>query len=651
MGCPGGRWPAVVQTRGACWLRPVPPFTVAALSLVAACGDAPFDPEAVDGTITASMTSELTAAAPGARFRVDVQGVPPSGGRLSRLVVFVRFAELLDSLEAPVRYGGAVNEILMVQVPRVAIEGTLKLVARADMQDRSGYSDTLRITIGDDEPPVPSWTDSVPARIGADTSLTLRFRATDNGGIVRARLEVSGAVAQVEERQYGAFPQLGDQFVLTIPAKLDYGAQVHVRLSVVDLLGNIAILEHDLRVDDLILPWLTAELAAGRVPGVWSMLPVFAAGDTLDVAVWAADNNRLAWVGARVSDMAGTSDSVAVAGDTTAQVVHLRVQPTALQPQAPIEVFARDSSGNERLLTRRAMLVNARVPETRILAVPSIIGLVAVHPDDGVAYLANPDSQRVEVLRLDPLARLTPVALGNVPFGLDLTPEGDSLVVAASGALIWVDVSNPDAAAVAVTVPQSIGARTPRLVVVDSTGRVASVLASTGATDSLLGVVDRTTRTLTLLATPYPIEVLGVDRAGDRGRAVTRWGQVLHAGEDTVRTLPALPPLGAMDVSRTGFRILVGASLYDGSSHAWVRDLLPQQPGFTFAAWGTFGQDDTSALVAAYDSPVLSVVNTSTGTLMDALFLPFAATGAYWVALRSSVLVVAYGRVALLTVP
>jgi len=626
-------------------------FAAAALALVAGCGDPPFDPEAVGGTITASMTSEVTEAAPGARFRIDVQGVPPSGGRLSRLVVFVRFAELLDSLEAPVRYGGAVNEILTVQVPRVAIEGTLKLVARADMQDRSGYSDTLRITIGDDQPPVPAWTDSVPARIGADTSLTVRFRATDNGGIVRGRLEVSGALVQVEERLYDALPQLDDQFVLTIPATLDYGARVHLRLSLVDLLGNVAVLDHDLRVDDLILPRFTAELADGRVPGVWSTLPVFAAGDTLDVAIWAADNNRLAWIGARVPDTAGTSDSVAVTGDTTAQVVRLRVQPMTLQPQASIEVFARDSSGNESVLTRAAMLVNARAPATQTLAMPGILGLAAVHPDDGVAYLTNADSQRVDVLRFDPLARLSPVALGNIPFGLDLTPDGDSLVVAASGALVWVDVANPDAAAVAVTVSQSIGARTPRLVVVDSTGRVAAALASTGATDSLLGVVDGATRALTLLATPYPIEVLGLDRAGDRGRAVTRWGQVLHAGEDTVRTLPALPPLGGMDVSGTGAWILAGASLYDGSSHVWVRDLLPQPPGSTLAAWGTFAQDDTRALVGTYDSPVLSVVNTSSGTVVDALFLPFPTDAAYWVASLSSVLVLAYGKAALLTVP
>jgi hypothetical protein len=56
-------------------------------------------------------------------------------------------------------------------------------------------------------------------------------------------------------------------------------------------------------------------------------------------------------------------------------------------------------------------------------------------------------------------------------------------------------------------------------------------------------------------------------------------------------------------------------------------------------------------LVAAFDSPVLSVVNTSSGTVVDALFLPFPADAAYWVASLSSVLVLAYGKAALLTVP
>jgi len=620
------------------------------LSGASACGDAPFNPEAVQGTITATLTSEVAAAAPGARFRIDVQGVPPSGGRLSRLLVFMRFADLQDSLEAPVYYGGAVSAILIVEVPRVAIAGTLKLVARADMQDRSGYSDTLRIAIGDDDPPALAWRDSPPARVGPDTNLPLRFQATDDGGITGARFEVSGALTRVEERSYGAFPQLNDEFVLSVPPALAYGAAIQVRVTLEDLLGNVATLEHELRVDDMVFPRFTADLGAGRVPGVWSTLPVFAAGDTLAVSVWAADNNRLAWVGARVSGGSGESDSVPVTGDTTAQVVRLHVRPTILESQAPIEVFVRDSSGNEVTLTRRAMLVNARVPGTQTLDVAGIIGLAAVHPADGVVYLTNPDSQRVEILTLDPLTRLSPVALGSVPFGLDLTPEGDSLVVAVAGALTWVDVSDPSAAAVALTVAQSVGARTPRLVAVDSLGRIAAALASTGATDSLLGVADRASRALSLLPTPVPIEVLALDRSGDRGRVVTRWGQVLVAGEDTTRRLPALPILGGMDVSRTGALVLAGTSLYSGTTHVWVRD-FPRPPGATLAGWAAFARDDVNALVGASDSPVLSIVEVSTGTPTDALFLPFRADAAYWIPQLSSVLVLAYGKAALLSVP
>ena len=47
-----------------------------------------------------------------------------------------------------------------------------------------------------------------------------------------------------------------------------------------------------------------------------------------------------------------------------------------------------------------------------------------------VLYLSQPDSQRVAVLSLGTYTYGTPLAMPSVPAGLDLTPGGDTLLVA-----------------------------------------------------------------------------------------------------------------------------------------------------------------------------------------------------------------------------
>src|SRR6266480_6657205 len=159
--------------------------------------------------------------------------------------------------------------------------------------------------------------------------------------------------------------------------------------------------------------------------------PVFVPTDTLEISVTGSDETALASIGYDLGYPAGLRDSVSVA-DTGAQHT-FRIAIRGEWEGIPITVtaFAHDAFGNTRTLVLRSIeVVNAvRRPMVGVL-LPAQPYDVAYDAPRGRLYVSIPDSNRLAVIDLVSRSLAPPILLWGRPWGLDLAPSGDSLVVA-----------------------------------------------------------------------------------------------------------------------------------------------------------------------------------------------------------------------------
>ncbi len=164
----------------------------------------------------------------------------------------------------------------------------------------------------------------------------------------------------------------------------------------------------------------TAVFPAGDTPVVL--------GDTLVLAVQAADSRRLAFVGYRLGPPASGADSVSVTTRSASLQLRIVVAP-AWVGMWPVTVFARDSAGfvAETTLASMRMLDLIRRP-TRFLILPAPVYDLAVDPRRNVIYLSYFGRHQIGVVDVASGSHLDPVNTSFPPRSLDLSVGGDSLV-------------------------------------------------------------------------------------------------------------------------------------------------------------------------------------------------------------------------------
>jgi hypothetical protein len=157
----------------------------------------------------------------------------------------------------------------------------------------------------------------------------------------------------------------------------------------------------------------------------------FVAGATDSVVTTTGDNHGVAWVGWAFGPPSNARDSVAVAGTAVRASMPLTV-PASLAGTTPtFSVFARDSDGNMVVDSFGQVNVAAYVHHpVRTVAVDTATTDIAYDAKRNVLYLSEAGHANVLVLSLASMAFQTPLALPAPPAGLDLTPGGDTLVVA-----------------------------------------------------------------------------------------------------------------------------------------------------------------------------------------------------------------------------
>lgn len=157
---------------------------------------------------------------------------------------------------------------------------------------------------------------------------------------------------------------------------------------------------------------------------------VFVPTDTLELSVTSSDE-ALAWTGYELGVPAGVRDSVRVSGTSVQHAFRIAVPAEWVGTPISVAAFARDASGNRGTLVLPAIEVVDAVRKTMIgVRLPAQPYDVAYDRGRGRLYVSIPDSDRLAVIDLASGSATSPVMLWGRPWGLDLTPSGDSLVVA-----------------------------------------------------------------------------------------------------------------------------------------------------------------------------------------------------------------------------
>ncbi|HJR67497.1 MAG TPA: hypothetical protein VJ802_13795 [Gemmatimonadaceae bacterium] len=162
------------------------------------------------------------------------------------------------------------------------------------------------------------------------------------------------------------------------------------------------------------------------------------AGSTVDVNIRATDNNYLTWIGYALGPPANVRDSVRVSAASINEGPVLRlVVPNGWAGTAPaMKAFARDLSGvlGEQDMGSAPVYRFIERP-MRTLATPSASDEAVYDEARDVLYVSQPASRRVAVVDVSTMTERGAVDLPARPASIDLTPSGDTLLVALEGSV------------------------------------------------------------------------------------------------------------------------------------------------------------------------------------------------------------------------
>jgi hypothetical protein len=591
----------------------------------------------------------------------------PNDASAIRYIRVVAHGLLSRTDSIPSSGSGAQSATLQYALPFTRT-GDLVLNVVAATDSKSGTADAT-LTSADNSPPVLS---SATAGMSPHLdTVQVIAAATDNIGIAGVAVRFSGSFSGVDSITGNYRHALIDTIRYVVPPTADFSKQLVVTIDVYDVGSNRAHADlGQFALSDEAPPTLHSALVT--TDGQSAMLASMAAyrpGDQLQIQLDASDNVSLALVGYRIGAPANLADSIAVDGPSYKTTRTLSVAQSWLGV-SPVTFFAVDKSGHRTEVTAPAMSVYpvvVRTPRGVDLPGGNIVDAV-FDAKRGVAYLAQPDSNRILVLGTASMSLGSAIAAPGYPTGLDLTASGDSLVIALrrSSALGIVDLtqSSPVLDSIHLSLPTAFpGSHDgPYKLRISSTNRVFVVLTIDGSGWDPLQEYDLTARRQTTRSDGAFLNGVVesdavVAASGDRSHLVLLQGNGCCPNYATMYSSAAdnfsawggtTSTYGAsISVDNTGQHVLIASSLFDANL-SLVRDYDP--PHYNLAHDYVNGTTPT-VISAAGDVAYMSigtayfVVRLADGGVLEEVFLPTPTTRLLLVDGGATLLSIATNRV------
>ena len=397
-------------------------------TLAIACGEggAPSGPRAAVAVV---VTTDRATALPGDTVTATVTATPTDGGTIDYIVLVTHGAvAAVDSL--PFVGAGARTLHRTVVVPPDTPRGRLAFSASA-RSSRGAGSGEREVPIADDAAPaIASATHAVNAT--GDT-VVVSVQASDNAGIAAAVVRFDGAFMVADTVQLSYERSASFTVRRAVPMGADFAVPLSIAVEVYDAApnhGRAELAPVTLR-DDAPPAVRSAFLGWAGTPTQYAGESAFQVGEQVTLRLDAADNVGLAWVGFRLGTPAAVADSVAVGGSAEYAESRALVVPAAWRGVSSVTFFARDGAGHLTESAASPLSVYGEVPRaTRVTAVTGRVADAVYDAKRRVVYLSQPDEDRVLVLSTATMEYGTPIAAPGGPTGVDLTPGGDSLLIA-----------------------------------------------------------------------------------------------------------------------------------------------------------------------------------------------------------------------------
>lgn len=564
-------------------------------------------------SIALSISVRPNPALPGDTLRVAVNAVPSGGAVVD--VIRLSAAGLVTAADSMHFSGdGPQSRTWTYALPYLPPSGAVAFTATAQGGGRSA-TDRDTALVADLLPPELTAFDATPIVLAPTDTVTVTYSARDNAGLWWTVVRISGAFTATDSVDHAFAKQVTRSVRIPVPASAPIGSTFTVKVIAADpALHRDSAVTVPIQVNDFYLPTVTG-VATGPEPVL-----TFVVNDTLRLAVNAADNYKLAWVGYRIGAPASLSDSVAVTGRSASRTFTLVPSPAWIGAQT-VTAFVRDSVGyvvNTSLGTA-TVVPGVRRP-TYVFPLQGGIPDLVYDSARDVVYFSEPSLNRVRVFSLATRSFAAPINLFSRPWGLDLTPGGDSLVVtlSQSTSLAIVNLQNRQLDTANLPLNPNVSPSLAYVRVMANRKAFAATAVGGGVLWELdLGTLSRRARTDASVT-----EIVPMARAGDGSRLLVigdnsccpETGSLYRSTTDTFAISgPTADRYGPrVSADRSGSRFLVDESLFDGSLN----------PLRTFTS-STYALGRSSALSAdgltaylAVDSGYLKV-RTADGIVVD----------------------------------
>lgn len=398
--------------------------------LALGCGDS--SPTGPGQGVPIAVTTDRETALPGDTVTATITASPRDGAAVDYILVFVHGTIAgFDSI--PFSAPGPQTVRRTVVVPGGSARGELAFTVSAAAGGKSGSAEHVVRVDDTISPTIASATRGINAR--GDT-ITVEIQASDNAGVAVGLVHFGGAFTATDTIPFYFRRSGSGSLRRAVPAGADFARPLTVAVEVRDAVGNVAstTLESLTLRDDAPPAQRSALVGWAGTPVQYAGEAAFAVGDNLTIELDASDNAALAWVGFRLGAPASLADSVAVGGAATYSATRQLTIPATWRGVSSVTFFARDVAGHLTESTAFPLSVYGEVARpTRVADLAGSVAAAVYDPKRHVAYLSQPDSDRVLVLSTATMQYEPPIAAPGRPMGLDLTPGGDTLLVALRG--------------------------------------------------------------------------------------------------------------------------------------------------------------------------------------------------------------------------